>query len=113
LSAAVVGVDEVEQSSPQAANSSSSSSSGSSSSGSTSASTSEDGMDIDKAPVKMVVVDVTCFGPKHCAYEICADDLINYCGAIFCAIHEQTHGAKCCVCNCDNKKIRATQQHQQ
>ena len=111
LSAAVVGVDEVEQSSPQAANSSSSSSSGS-----TSASTSEDGMDIDKAPVKMVVVDGTCFGPKHCAYENCTDDLINYRGAVFCAIHEQTHGAKCRVHNCDNEKIRATQacqQHQQ
>jgi hypothetical protein len=116
LSAAVVGVDEVEQSSPQGANSSSSSSSDSSSSGSTSASTSEDGMDVDTAPVKMVVVDGTCFGPKHCAYENCADDLINYCGAVFCAVHEQIHGAKCCVCDCDNEKIRATQacqQHQQ
>jgi len=27
-------------------------------------------MDIDKAPLKMVVVDGCCFGPKHCAYEI-------------------------------------------
>jgi hypothetical protein len=108
LSAAVVGVDEVEPSSPQPANSSSSSSSGS-----TSASTSDDGMDIDKAPVKMVVVDGTCFGPKHCAYENCSDDLINYRGAVFCAIHEQAHGAKCRVHNCDNEKIRATQACQQ
>jgi len=93
-SAAVVGVDEdVEQSSQQATDS------GSSSSGST-----DDGMDVDKAPVKMVVVDGTCFGPKHCAYENCADDLINYHGGVFCAIHEQTHGAKCRVCNCDNER---------
>ena len=73
-------------------------------------------MDIDKAPVKMVVVDGTCFGPKRCAYKNCADDLINYHGAVFCAIHEQTDGAKYRVHNCDNKKIRATQacqQHQQ
>ncbi|KAF8239830.1 hypothetical protein L208DRAFT_1559891, partial [Tricholoma matsutake] len=67
----------------------------------------------DKAPVKMVVVVGTCFGPKHCAYENCSDDLINYRGAIFCVIHEQAHGAKCHVHNCDNKKIRATQACQQ
>jgi hypothetical protein len=111
LSAAVVGVDKVEQSSPQDTNFSSSSSSDSSS-----ASTSEDGMDVDTAPVKMVVVDGTCFGPKHCVYENCTDNLINYRGAVFCAIHEQTYGAKCRVHNCNNEKIRATQacqQHQQ
>jgi len=106
-SAAVVGVDEdVEQPPQQATDSGSSSSSGST----------DDGMDVDKAPVKMVVVDGTCFGPKHCAYENCADDLINYRGAVFCAIHEQAHGAKCRVRNCDNTKIRGTQacqQHQQ
>ena len=75
-------------------------------------------MDVDRAVVKMAVVDGSCFGPKHCAYENCSDDLINYggSGAVFCAIHEQLHGAKCHVCNCDNIKIRGTQaceQHQQ
>jgi len=109
-SAAVVGVDEdVEQPSQQATYSSSPSTS-------ISAATSDNGMDIDKAPLKMVVVDGCCFGPKHCAYENCAEDLHNYRDAVFCAVHEQTHGAKCRVCNCDNLKIRGTQachQHQQ
>ena len=73
-SPALVGVDEdIEQTSQQATDS-----------GSTFACTSEDGMDVDKAPVKMVVVDGSCFGPKYCAYENCADDLINYSGAVFC-----------------------------
>jgi hypothetical protein len=99
---AVVGVDEDLEQTPH--------------SDLTSASTSEDVMDVDKAPVKMVVVDGICFGPQHCAYENCSDDLINYRGAVFCAIHEQSHGAKCRVSNCDNIKIRETQacqQHQQ
>ena len=64
----------------------------------------------------MVVVDGCYFSPKHYAYENCAEDLHNYRDAVFCAVHEQTHGAKCHVCNCDNLKIRATQacqQHQQ
>ena len=110
-SAAVVGVDEdVEQTHQQATDS------GSSHTSSRSASASEDGMNVDKAVVKMVVVDGLCFGPQHCAYENCADDLRNYRGAVFCAIPEQTHGAQCCVCNCDNAKVRGTQaceQHQQ
>ena len=109
-SAAVVGVDkDVEQAPQQATNS------GSSQTGSRSASTSEDGMDVDRAVVKMVVVDGSCFGPKHCAYENCSDDLINCGSAVFCAIHEQTHCAKCCVCNCENIKVKGTQaceQHQ-
>ena len=90
--------------------------SGSSHTSSRSASASEDGINIDKAVVNMVVFDGSCFGPQHCAYKNCANDLINYHGAVFCTIHEQTHGAKCCVCNCDNAKVRGTQaceQHQQ
>ena len=103
-SAAVVGVDEdVEQTHQQTTGS------GSSHIGSRSTSTSEDGMDVDRVVVKMVVVDGLCFGPQHCAYENCADDLINYCGAVFCAIHGQKNGAKCHVCNCDNVKVRGTQ----
>jgi len=107
-SAAVVGVDD------DTALPSHQSTSGSSS-GSSSASTSSD-MDIDHAPVKMVVVDGICFGPKHCAYKNCADDLVDYGGGVFCAIHEQEHGEKCRVHNCSSLKIRGTQacqQHQQ
>jgi hypothetical protein len=73
-------------------------------------------MDVDKAPLKMVVVDGMCFGPQHCAYKNCSDDLINYRDGVFCVIHEQSHGAKCRACKCDNIKISGTQackQHQQ
>jgi len=31
-------------------------------------------MDVDQAPVKMMVVDGICFGPKHCAHPGHADD---------------------------------------
>jgi len=73
-SAAVVGVDEdVEQPPQQATDSGSSSSSGST----------DDDMDVDKAPVRWLLLMETCFGPKHCAYENCSDDLINYCGGVF------------------------------
>ena len=98
-SGAVVGVDEnAEQSFSQDAESDSSSES-----------TSDNDMDVEKAPVKMVVVDGICIGPKHCAYENCADDLTNNCDAVFCAIHEKDHGAKCLVCGCNNVKVKGTQ----
>jgi hypothetical protein len=104
-SADVVGIDDTEQSVPQYANSDSSSES-----------TSENNMDVEKAPVKMVVVDGICIGPKHCAYANCADDLINNCDGVFYAIHESSHGANCHVHDCDHVKIKGTQacqQHQQ
>ena len=108
-STVVVGVDEDVEQTPQQATDSGSSHSDF---------TSSDGMDVDRAVVKMVVVDGSCFGPKHCAYEKCLDDLINYggAGAVLCAVHEQIHGAKCHVFNCDNIKVRGTQaceEHQQ
>jgi hypothetical protein len=83
-------------------------------SGSVSSSTSSsDDDDNNKAPVKMVVVDGICFGPKHCAYENCADDLLNYQGGVFCAIHERTHGSKCHIHGCENAKTQETQACQQ
>jgi CxC5 like cysteine cluster associated with KDZ transposases/CxC6 like cysteine cluster associated with KDZ transposases len=101
-SADIVGIDDDAE---QSANSDSSSES-----------TSENAMNVEKAPVKMVVVDGICIGPKHCAYPNCADDLENNHTAVFCAIHEQRHGGKCHVHDCDTDKIKGTQacqQHQQ
>ena len=75
-----------------------------------------DDMDVDIAPVKMMVVDGICFGPQHCAYPNCTDDLINYRKEVFCAIHQNEFGARCRVCNCNNVKVtdtQACQQHQQ
>ena len=98
-SADVVGIDDdAEQSVPQDANSDSSSES-----------TSENDMNVEKALVKMVVVDGICIGSKHCAYANCADDLTNNHTAVFCAIHEQSHGAKCHVHDYDNVKMKGTQ----
>jgi len=73
----------------------------------------DNAMDVDSAPVKLVVVDGLCYGPKHCAYENCSDDLLNYHGEVFCAVHEQEHGEKCHICNCSNPKIKGTQACQQ
>jgi len=70
-------------------------------------------MHVDQAPVKMMVVDGIYFGPKHCAHPGCADDLLNYCNGVFCAIHEQENGERCQVCNCNNLKIKNTQACQQ
>jgi len=70
-------------------------------------------MDVDHAPVKMVVVDGICFGPQHCAHPGCADELINYRGEVFCAIHTREYGAKCRVVNCEHVKVKDTQACQQ
>ena len=67
-SAAVVGVNEDVEQTPQQATDSGPSHS---------ESTSSDGMDVDRAVVKMVVVDGSCFGPKHCAYENCFVPYMN------------------------------------
>ena len=70
-------------------------------------------VDVDHAPVKMVVVDGICFGPQHCAYPGCADELINYHSEVFCAIHAREFGAKCRVVDCNNIKVKDTQACQQ
>jgi len=106
-SGAVVGVDEnAEQSFSQDAESDSSSES-----------TSDNDMDVEKAPVKMVVVDGICISPKHCAYENCADDLTNNRDAVFCAIHEKISWCKnvlfVAVIMFKVKGTQACQRHQQ
>ena len=71
-------------------------------------------MEIDHAPVKMVVFNGIVIGLTHCAFDNCTADLDNYQGA-FCANYKIQFGAKCCVCNCQNNKIKPTQacnQHQ-
>jgi hypothetical protein len=35
-------------------------------------------MEIDHAPVKMVVLDGIFMGPTHCAFDNCTTDLDNY-----------------------------------
>jgi len=125
-SATVVGVDENTNVSPQQGSSSPQGSPSPSTSDEmdiedTSVSSQQDSsplstsdeMDVDQAPVKMMVVDGICFGPKHCAHPGCADDLLNYCDGVFCAIHEHEHGERCRVCNCNNLKIKNTQACQQ
>jgi len=75
----------------------------------------ETNMEIDHAPVKMVVLDGIVMGPTHCAFDNCTADLDNYRGGAFCANHEIQFGAKCRVRNCQNNKVESTQacnQHQ-
>ena len=66
-------------------------------------------MDLDHAPVKMIVMDGIVMGPTHCAFDNCAADLGNYRGGAFCAAHEIQFGAKCRVRNCQNNKVNLTQ----
>ena len=69
----------------------------------------ENDMDIDYAPVKMVVMDGIVMGPQHCAYDNCTSDLANARGGSFCAYHENQWGARCRMSNCDNEKVPGTQ----
>ena len=43
----------------------------------------ETNMEIDHAPVKMVVLDGIVMGPTHCAFDNCTADLDNYRGGAF------------------------------
>jgi hypothetical protein len=70
-------------------------------------------MDVDHAPVKMVVLDGIVMGPQHCAYNNCTSDLSNARGGSFCAYHENQWGARCRMHNCDNQKVLGTQACQQ
>ena len=69
----------------------------------------ENDMDIDYAPVKMVVLDGIVMGPQHCAYDNCTSDLANARGGSFCAFHENQWGARCRMHNCNNEKVSGTQ----
>ena len=66
-------------------------------------------MELDHAPVKMVVLDGIVMGPTHCAFDNCTADLDNSRGGAFCATHEIQFGAKCRVRNCQNNKVNLTQ----
>ena len=76
-------------------------------------STDENDMDIDHAPVKMVVLDGIVMGPQHCAYGNCTSDLANARGGSFCAFHENQWGARCHMHNCNNQKVTGTMACQQ
>ena len=76
-------------------------------------STDENDMDIDHAPVKMVVLDGIVMGPQHCAYGNCTSDLANAHGGSFCAFHENQWGARCRMHNCNNQKVTGTMACQQ
>ena len=76
-------------------------------------STDENDMDIDHAPVKMVVLDGIVMGPQHCAYGNCTSDLANARGGSFCAFHENQWGARCRMHNCNNQKVTGTMACQQ
>ena len=73
----------------------------------------ESDMDIDHAPVKMVILDGIVMGPQHCAYDNCTSDLANARGGSLCAFHENHLGARCRMHNCDNQKVPGTQACQQ
>jgi len=73
----------------------------------------ETDMDIDHAPVKMVIMDGIVMGPQHCAYGDCTSDLANARGGSLCAFHENQLGARCRVHDCNNQKVKGTQACQQ
>ena len=75
-------------------------------------------MDVDNLDAKdvtMRVLDGIVFGPSHCCYDNCTTELANARGEVFCALHEQKHGARCHVKGCMNQKVaktKACQEHQ-
>lgn len=71
-------------------------------------STSDD-MDVDYAPVTMVVVDGIVMGPTHCAYDGCERDLTSARGGSFCHTHEALYGTRCHIRDCRNTKVTNTQ----
>ena len=57
----------------------------------------ESDMDIDHAPVKMVVLDGIVMGLQHCAYDNCTSDFTNAHGGYFCAFMK-TYGGLDVIC---------------
>ncbi|TDL26333.1 hypothetical protein BD410DRAFT_716211, partial [Rickenella mellea] len=49
----------------------------------------DNSMEIDHAPVSMVVMDGIVMGHKYCAYHKCTEDLANYRDGVFCKNHEE------------------------
>ena len=54
-----------------------------------------DDMDVEQGYVTMHVVDGIVMGPTHRAYQNCENELLNACGGVFCAFHEQEYGNRC------------------
>jgi hypothetical protein len=50
--------------------------------------------------VQMVVLDGIVMGPKHCAFENCTADLVNYRNGVFCTEHENMQGNLCRIQGC-------------
>jgi hypothetical protein len=69
---------------------------------------SESEMDVDVQNVTMSVVDGIVVGTKHCAYDNCTSDLVNYRGGSFCQVHEQEFGNRCRVRDCTDILIPST-----
>lgn len=69
-------------------------------------------MEVDNPVAKdvtMCVIDGIIFDPSHCAYDNCTTELANARGGVFCALHEQEHGATCYVRGCCiNQKVART-----
>jgi hypothetical protein len=65
-------------------------------------------MNIDMQNVTMRVIDGIVVGTKHCAYDNCTSDLINYRGGSFCQVHEHEFGDKCRVRDCTGTIIPST-----
>jgi hypothetical protein len=61
------------------------------------------------ATVQLVVMDGIVMGPKHCKFQNCTADLVNYQTGIFCAEHEILYGDQCRVQNCNNLKVLGIQ----
>ena len=65
-------------------------------------------MDVDMQNVTMRVIDGIVVGTKHCAYDNCTSDLVNYRGGSFCQVHEHDFGNKCRVRDCTETIIPST-----
>ena len=65
---------------------------------------SDSSMETSKAPVQMVVMDGIVMGPKHCAFDNCTANLINYQNGVYCAEHFRNYGHLCHVVDCRNAK---------
>jgi len=60
------------------------------------------------SPVKMVVVDGIVVGHTICAFHDCTSELVNACGGVYCAFHEDMLGTTCHVTNCSNLNVQGT-----
>ena len=69
---------------------------------------SESEMDVDVQNVTMKVIDGIVVGTKHCAYDNCTSDLVNYRGGSFCQVHEHEFGNRCRVRDCTDTIIPST-----